>query len=75
MRQFHFYIDDKRSGVPREAVIEAEGEVEARELADQVLRECEHHAGVEVCERGVRVFGLGSFATRTWCGVKQGAAG
>jgi hypothetical protein len=75
MRQFHFYIDDKRSGVPREVVIEAETEDHAREVARQMLDECDDHAGVEVCERGVRVFGLGSFSTRTWCGVKERAGG
>jgi hypothetical protein len=75
MRQFHCYIDDARMGAPRELVITAEDEDEARQIARQLLDESDHHLGVEVCESGVRVLGLGSFSTRTWCGVKQGAAG
>jgi hypothetical protein len=71
MRTFHFYIDDRRSGSPRELQVQARDEQRARQLAERMLAESEHHLGVEVCEQGVRRFGLGSFATRTWCELER----
>lgn len=68
MRKFHFYVDDQRCGIPRELAVEAVNEARARQLAQRVLEDSAHHLGVEVCEGGERLFGLGSFATRTWCG-------
>jgi hypothetical protein len=67
MRTFHFYVDDARCGTPREFVVEAGGEDRARTLAERMLADSEHHLGVEVCEDGQRLLGVGSFATRTWC--------
>jgi hypothetical protein len=74
MRTFHFYIDDARCGVPRELVVEAIHEARAREMAEQMRAKSEHHHGVEVCEQGARLFGVGTFAHRTWCERLRGAA-
>jgi len=71
MRTFHFYVDDRRCGSPRELRVQARDEPRARQLAERMLAESEHHLGVEVCERGSRLFGLGSFATRTWCELER----
>jgi hypothetical protein len=77
MRTYHFYVDDARCGSPRELTVQARDERRARELAERMLSDSEHHLGVEVCERGHRLLGVGSFATRTWCehGPKRQAAG
>jgi hypothetical protein len=48
-------------------VVQARHEARARQIAERMHAESEHHHGVEVCEKGVRLFGLGSFALRTWC--------
>jgi hypothetical protein len=38
-----------------------------RALAERMQAESRHHRGVEVCEEGGRLFGLGSFSDRSWC--------
>jgi len=67
MRTFHFYVDDARSDDPRELVVQTRDHLRAREMAEKMQAESEHHRGVEVCEKGSRLFGLGSFAARSWC--------
>ncbi|HEY2709610.1 MAG TPA: hypothetical protein VGI95_16290 [Caulobacteraceae bacterium] len=67
MKTFHFYIDDAGSGAPRELVVETRDEARAREMAEEMLRQSPEHLGVEVCDGGARVFGIGSFSERTWC--------
>lgn len=71
MRRFHFYIDDDRHAVPTEMTVEVATEARARELAERILAESSHHLGVEVCEDGERVLGLGSLGHRTICGLKS----
>ncbi len=60
---FQLFIDDDRYSVPTVQIIIVESEERAREAAEQMLNESHHHHGVEVCEQGRRLFGLGSFAT------------
>jgi hypothetical protein len=67
MRTFHFYIDDRRCGAPRSLTVQARDEARAEELARVMLANSRHHIGIEVCEDGRRLFGLGSFAHRSWC--------
>ena len=68
MRRYTLYIDHARRSGPIEFLIEVSGVARAREVAERMLAESDDHLGVEVCERGERLFGIGSFATRTWCG-------
>lgn len=70
MRRFHFYIDDQNHAHPVEFTVEVTGIARARELAEELLARSSDHLGVEVCENGYRVFGLGTFATRTHCGLR-----
>ena len=67
MRSFHFYIDDVSRSRPTEFQVEVASEARARELAEEMLARSTNHLGVEVCERGRRLFGLGTFATRSIC--------
>jgi hypothetical protein len=67
VRRFHFYIDDTRCDEPRVLLVQARDERRAREIAERMLTQSADHTGVEVCENGVRLFGLGSMARRTWC--------
>jgi len=71
MRRFHFFIDDVGHSQPLEMTVEVAGVPRARELAAEVLARSPTHVGVEVCEDGERVFGIGTFATRTHCGLKR----
>jgi hypothetical protein len=71
MRRFHFYIDDDRHSVPTELTVEVATEARARELAERILAQSPHHLGVEVCENGERILGLGAFAHRTICGLRS----
>ncbi len=63
MKDFQLFIDDDRYSVPTVQIIIVESEERAREAAEQMLNESRHHHGVEVCEQGRRLFGLGSFST------------
>ena len=67
MRTFAFFIDDRRCAEPRTITVETRDEGRARELAERMLAQSEHHLGVEVCDDGRRVFGIGSFGDRSWC--------
>ncbi len=58
MRVFAFHIDDRRYAVPTLLFVVYPDESLARAHAWGVLRESEHHRGVEVFEDGERVFGL-----------------
>jgi len=70
MPLYHFFIDDDRYEAPVELEVRVGSEPRARQLAERSLAQSPHHLGVEVCEDGARLFGLGSFATRTWCGAR-----
>ena len=73
VRSFQFFIDDARSGAPRRFAVQARDEHRAREIAERILAESDHHLGVEVCENGTRVFGLGTLSVRTCCGLEPDA--
>ena len=66
MRNFHFHLEDERFEAPQELVVEASGEARARQIAERMLAQSIHHKGVDVWEDGRRLFGLGSYAARSW---------
>jgi hypothetical protein len=70
VRRFHFYIDDDRHARPTTLAVEVADEARARELAEQIFAQSPHHLGVEVCDGGNRILGLGAFAHRTICGLQ-----
>jgi hypothetical protein len=61
---YELYVDDARYAVPTLHFITAMTEAHAREVAERILRESNHHLGAEVRLEGQRLLGLGSFATR-----------
>ena len=64
MRTFQIYIDDDRYSVPTLHLATVAGEARALEIAKRLLEDSDHHLGVEVCEEGKPLFGLGSLARR-----------
>jgi hypothetical protein len=64
LRAFAVYIDDDRYSVPTLNIISLSDEARARAWADGAMRENPHYRGVEVCEDGERLFGVGSLADR-----------
>jgi hypothetical protein len=64
MRTYEVYIQDNRYRVPTLRLLEAIDPVAARTTAESFMRESTHHLGVEVCQRGVRVFAMGSYRRR-----------
>ena len=62
MRTFQFFVDDDRYSVPTLSLVTVKDDRRAREWADRLMSQSEHHRGVEVCEGGIRLFGIGSFA-------------
>ena len=64
MRTFQIYIDDDRYTVPTLQIATLAGEAGALEIAERLLGDSDHHLGVEICEDGKPLFGLGSFARR-----------
>ncbi len=75
MRSFHLYVDDVREVQPRLMLLGVRDEARATAIARRVLGESEHHRGVELCENGVRVMGLGSFERRSCCAPRSTASG
>lgn len=61
---FEIYVDDDRYSVPTLHLIAALTAAQAREAAERILRESDHHIGAELRLAGERLEGLGSFATR-----------
>jgi len=57
---FELFIHDERYSVPTLRLISANGEAEARTIAEAVLGEGPHHLGVELCLEGARLLSLGS---------------
>ena len=51
-----------------ELIVEAANEARARELAEGIMARSPNFVGVEVCEDGERLFGVGTLAERTVCG-------
>jgi hypothetical protein len=64
LRTFTFYIEDDRYSVPTLHIAAMEDEALAREWAETAMRRNPHYLGVEVCEDGERLFGLGVLAER-----------
>ncbi len=61
---FEIYLDDDRYAVPTLHLIVADDPAIALALAQKMVADSPHHLGAEVCRKGERVAGLGSFATR-----------
>jgi hypothetical protein len=62
MATFEIYIDDDRYSVPSLYLITAANEAGAREAARKLLRDSEHHLGVDLRSDGARLLALGSYA-------------
>jgi hypothetical protein len=62
MQTFEFYIDDDRYGVPTLHLATLADEGLARQIAETLLGDSPHHRGVEVCEGGARLFGIGTLS-------------
>jgi hypothetical protein len=61
---YEFYVDDDRYAVPTLRLMLANDDTQAVDVAQGLLDESGHHRGVEVCLDGLRLTGLGTFATR-----------
>jgi hypothetical protein len=64
LRTFAVYIEDDRYSVPTLNIVSLSDEARARDWAEGAMRENPHYQGVEVCEDGERLFGIGSLADR-----------
>ena len=73
MQRLQIHIDDRRRARPKVLTVKVPSEAEARRLAEQLFAKSEDHLGVEVCEEGRRLFGLGTLANRTVCGQRPAA--
>jgi hypothetical protein len=62
MATFEIYIDDDRYSVPSLYLISAASEAGARDMAHSILRDSEHHRGVELRRDGEPLLALGSYA-------------
>ena len=61
---FEIYLDDARYLVPTLKLIAAPDEDGAIKIAQLLLEESGHHRGVEICQGGQRITGLGTYADR-----------
>ncbi len=59
MRAYEVYIADDRYSLPTLRIVEAVDAFGAQETAERFMRESPHHLGVEVCDRGQRIFTIG----------------
>lgn len=59
---FEIFVEDDRYSVPTLKLVSATDEAEALRLAESLLAASEHHLGVELCQDGRRLAGLGSYA-------------
>jgi hypothetical protein len=57
---FEIYVDDDRYSVPSLYLITVQTVERARAMADGMLRDSEHHLGVEVRQGGERLYGGGT---------------
>ena len=64
MNQFELFVDDDRYRVPTLTFVMVTDTHRALEIAEGLMGESPHHHGVEVCQRGRRLFGIGSCATK-----------
>lgn len=61
---YEIYTDDDRYSVPTLHLVVAADEARALNVARRLIADSPHHLGAEVCLRGRRVAGFGSFAFR-----------
>lgn len=73
---FEIFVDDDRYAVPTLHLVPVEGEAVALKIARRLLAESPHHLGVELCQDGRRLVGLGSLACRraALSGAQAGAS-
>ena len=60
MPTFLLYIEDNRYSIPTLRIVTALHAGRVRELAEELMKDNEHHLGVEVFEDDKRLFGLGA---------------
>lgn len=60
-RAFEVFIDDDRYSVPTLQLVSAADEADAWSQAEALMRASPHHLGVELCQGGQRLLGLGSY--------------
>ena len=64
---FEIFVDDRRYAVPTLHLVSAEDEAAARQIAEQMVSESDHHVGAELCYEGRLLVSLGEFgASRGW---------
>jgi len=61
---FEIFLDDSRYAVPTLHLVPADDAAAARQIAQRLIEESEHHLGAEICFQGVRLAALGAFADR-----------
>jgi hypothetical protein len=71
MRSFRIYVDDVRCSRPSELTVVVASQARALEMAQEIMARSEHHVGVELCEHGRRLSGLGTLATRPLCRMRD----
>ena len=62
MREFEIYVEDERYCTPTLIFVQMKDERRVREFAQTTLEKDQRHRGVEVREKGKRLFGLGTLA-------------
>jgi hypothetical protein len=60
MPTFEVYIDDDRYSVPSLYLITAVNDARARDIAENLWRDSQHHLGFELCQQGERLYGGGT---------------
>ncbi|HEX3700729.1 MAG TPA: hypothetical protein VHV27_08660 [Phenylobacterium sp.] len=64
MNTFEAFVHDDRYTVPTLHLLSAKDDVEARTIADALLRASPHHLGVELCRNGEQIGILGACPAR-----------
>jgi hypothetical protein len=62
VRDFEIYVEDERYSTPTLIFVQMKDERRVREFAQTTLEKDRRHRGVEVREKGKRLFGLGTLA-------------
>ena len=62
LRQFQLLVDDDRYDAPTLHLVVVGDVIRALAEAERLIDRSTHHRGVEICEHGRRLFGLGSRA-------------
>jgi hypothetical protein len=74
-RTFQIFIDDNRYTVPSLYIVTVRSEQRAREIAERLVQESDHHLGAEICENGEPLMTLGSYAERAAAALPQSVEG